>query len=49
VGESLAFAYVKPGYAEPGSAFDISILGSRRRATVLAESAYDPDNQRLRS
>jgi dimethylglycine dehydrogenase len=49
VGKSLAFAYVEPGYASPGSAFDISILGSRRRATVLDRPAYDPGNQRLRS
>jgi len=49
VGRSLAFAYVEPDYASPGSAFDISILGSRRRATVLGRPAYDPDNQRLRS
>jgi dimethylglycine dehydrogenase len=49
VGRSLAFAYVEPDYASPGSEFDISILGSRRRATVLAGPAYDPDNQRLRS
>jgi dimethylglycine dehydrogenase len=49
VGRSLAFAYVEPGYTSPGSKFDISVLGSRRRATVLAGPAYDPDNQRLRS
>jgi dimethylglycine dehydrogenase len=49
VGRSLAFAYVEPDNASPGSEFDISILGSRRRATVLGRPAYDPDNQRLRS
>ncbi len=48
VGKSLAFAYVEPEYASPGSQFEIEILGSRRRATVLAEPAYDPENRRLR-
>jgi dimethylglycine dehydrogenase len=49
VGRSLAFAYVEPAYASAGSAFHISILGSARRATVLAEPAYDPNSERLRS
>ena len=49
VGKSLAFAYVEPAYAKPGTEIDISIIGSHRRATVLAEPAYDPKNQRLRS
>jgi dimethylglycine dehydrogenase len=49
VGKSLAFAYVEPAYASPGSAFDIRILGVPRRATVLAEAAYDPNNDRLRA
>jgi dimethylglycine dehydrogenase len=48
VGKSLAFAYVEPDYANPGSEFEIDILGSRRRATVLAEPVYDPQNRRLR-
>ncbi len=49
VGKSLAFAYVEPDYSSPGSEFELSILGSRRRATVLGRPAYDPDNQRLKS
>ncbi|MDP6137829.1 MAG: FAD-dependent oxidoreductase, partial [Arenicellales bacterium] len=44
VEQSLAFAYVDPGYDAPGSVFDIEILGERRRATVLAEAAWDPRN-----
>ena len=48
VGHSIAFAYVEPAYAEPGTEFDLSILGDRRRATVLAEPLYDPGNERLR-
>ena len=49
VEQSLAFAYVDPGYDAPGSVFDIEILGERRRATVLAEAAWDPRNERLRA
>ncbi len=49
VGKSLFFAYVEPGLADPGSTFDISVLGSNRRATVLGEAAWDPSNQRLKA
>jgi dimethylglycine dehydrogenase len=49
VKKSLAFAFVAPGFARPGSDFDIEILGERRRATVLAEPVYDPKNLRLKS
>ena len=49
VGKTLAFAYVGPQYAEPGTEFEFLIIGERRRATVLPEPAYDPDNVRLRS
>ena len=49
VGRGLAFAYVDPGYRDPGTTFEISLLGERRRATVLAEPAHDPANQRLRA
>jgi dimethylglycine dehydrogenase len=49
VQKSLAFAYVPPEYAAPGTTFDIEILGRLRPAQVLAEAAYDPHNKRLRS
>ena len=48
VGKSLAFVYVKPEYTTPGSTFDIEILAERCQATVLAEPAYDPANERMR-
>ncbi len=48
VGKSLCFAYVEPGRAEPGTCFDIEIIGERKRATVLAEPAFDPANEALR-
>jgi dimethylglycine dehydrogenase len=46
--KSLALAMVRPDLAAPGTAFDIVVLGERRRATVIGESPYDPDNLRLR-
>jgi dimethylglycine dehydrogenase len=49
VKKSLAFVFVPPEYAIPGTTFDIEILGHLRQAKVLAEAAYDPENKRLRS
>jgi dimethylglycine dehydrogenase len=49
VGKTLAFAYVEPGLAAPGSRVEIEILGERRKAEVLGEPAYDPMNQRLKA
>ena len=48
VGQSLVFAYVQPQYAEPGTQFEIRVLGQNCPATVLKEAAYDPQNLRLR-
>jgi len=44
VGKNLAMAYLPVASATPGSKVDISILGSRYPAEVLAAPAYDPDN-----
>ncbi|MGI9621587.1 MAG: aminomethyltransferase family protein, partial [Acidimicrobiales bacterium] len=49
VGKSLAFAYVSTSCAEPGSTFEVQLMGERRAATVLAEPAYDPRNTRPRA
>ena len=49
VGKSLVFAYVAPEFAAPGSTFEIDILTDRRRATVLADAAFDPKNERPRA
>ena len=46
---SLAFVFVPPEYAVPGTTFDIEILSRCRQAKVLAEPVYDPQNKRLRS
>jgi dimethylglycine dehydrogenase len=49
VGQTLAFAYVEPDLAAPGSRVEIEMLGARRGAEVLAGPAYDPDNARLKA
>jgi dimethylglycine dehydrogenase len=49
VKKSLAFACVEPQFAPAGSMFDVLIQGERRRATVLAQAAYDPGNGRMRA
>ena len=46
---SLGFAYVEPHLAAPGSTFSIDVVGAPRSATVLAEPAWDPRNERLRA
>ncbi len=49
VQKSLAFAYVNSGYESAGATFDVRILGERRKATVLAEAAWDSTNERLKN
>ena len=49
LGKSLALAMVRPGLAAVGTELMIDILDQRLRVTVLQESPYDPDNQRLRA
>jgi len=47
-GRSLAFAYVAPGFAAPGTRLEIELLGDRRPASVLARPVHDPENARVR-
>ena len=49
LGKSLALAFVQPGLATPGTSVEIEILGVRHRATVVAESPFDPGNERLKA
>ncbi|HKL45173.1 MAG TPA: FAD-dependent oxidoreductase [Roseovarius sp.] len=44
VGEILAFAYIKPHAAAPGTALEVIIHGKPRSARVLGEPAYDPQS-----
>jgi dimethylglycine dehydrogenase len=49
VQKSLALAYVEPAAAELGTEMEIEILGERKRAKVIPESPYDPENASLRA
>ena len=49
LGKSLALAMVRPDLATVGTELMIDVLDQRLRATILEESPYDPDNQRLRT
>ncbi len=49
VGKILAFAYVKPEAAVPGTDLQVVIHGVPRAARVLAEPAYDPESLRPRA
>jgi len=49
LGKSLALGYVGAQHAAVGTQFGIEILGERRKATVLRDSPWDPDNARLRA
>lgn len=49
VGKSLAFAYVKPEAAAPGTELEVMVLGEKRPARVLADPVYDPGNERPRA
>lgn len=48
VAKSLAFAYVTADHAEPGNELGVMILGEMKKAVVLSEPAFDPDNTELR-
>jgi len=49
LGKSIAMGYVKPEFAATGTELGIEILGERKRATLLMDSPFDPDNQALKA
>jgi dimethylglycine dehydrogenase len=49
LGKSLALAMVRPEHALPGTELAMDILGARHGVTVVPESPYDPENERLKS
>ncbi len=49
VGSVLAFAYVKPEAAVPGTNLEVVVMGQERPARVLGEPAYDPESMKPRS
>ncbi|MEM9844733.1 MAG: aminomethyltransferase family protein, partial [Pseudomonadota bacterium] len=44
VGKIMAFAYISPAAAVPGTALEVVIMGQPRAARVLGEAAYDPQS-----
>jgi dimethylglycine dehydrogenase len=47
--KSLAIGYAKTEFSAVGTELEIEILGERKKATVVKESPYDPDNLDLRA
>ena len=48
LGKSLALGMVRPELGEIGTELEIAILGERRKVTIVEESPFDPQNERLR-
>jgi len=46
---SIALASLRSDLAVPGTALEVEIYGTRRRAVVAEAPLYDPDNARLRA
>jgi dimethylglycine dehydrogenase len=46
VNKSLAFAYVPPDSVEPGTELEVMVFTEMRRARIIAESIWDPENAR---
>lgn len=47
--KSLALGMVRPEYSAVGTEIEIQILDKVHKATILDESPFDPENERLRS
>jgi dimethylglycine dehydrogenase len=48
VGKSIALGYVPAALATNAAAFEVEILGERRRAVLAEHPLYDPRGDRLR-
>jgi dimethylglycine dehydrogenase len=48
IGNCLSMAYVNIDQAKVGTVLEVQVLERRVPATVIADSPYDPENQRLR-
>ncbi len=49
VNKSLAFAYVAPDLVRPGTEFDVLVFSEKRKARIIPDSIWDPDNLRLKA
>ncbi|MGB3146513.1 MAG: glycine cleavage T C-terminal barrel domain-containing protein, partial [Paracoccaceae bacterium] len=48
LGINIAYAFVEPALAAPGTTLAIDMLGSLQAAKVIASGPYDPDGKRMR-
>ena len=48
-GKYLAFAYIKPELNRIGNEFEVMVMGELRRAVIVEQCVYDPDNLLPRS
>ncbi|MGB7244198.1 MAG: FAD-dependent oxidoreductase [Sulfitobacter sp.] len=48
LGINIAYAFVKPEFAEPGTEIAIDMMGQMQTATVIESGPYDPNYQRMR-
>ncbi|MEM7121988.1 MAG: FAD-dependent oxidoreductase [Pseudomonadota bacterium] len=49
LGKSLALGMVRPEHAEIGTDLQMDILGTSHRVTIIEESPFDPENEKLRA
>jgi 4-methylaminobutanoate oxidase (formaldehyde-forming) len=49
VGSSIAYAYLPPEHAEPGTAVDVEIFGEWIEGEVAKEPLFDPKGERIRA
>jgi len=48
-GKYLAFAYIKPKLNQVGTEFEVLVMGEPRRAVIVQQCVYDPENLLPRS
>jgi dimethylglycine dehydrogenase len=48
-GKYLAFAYIKPALNRVGNEFEVMVMGAPRRAVIVEQCVYDPQNLRPRA
>ncbi|MFL9863479.1 FAD-dependent oxidoreductase [Paraburkholderia fungorum] len=49
VRKSLAMGYIETAHIDPGSNYEVHVLGERRSARLLPEAPYDPKGERMRA
>ena len=49
VGHSIAYAYVPPEHADPGTAVAVEIFGRWVEGEVASEPLFDPEGKRIRA